>query len=133
MLKDFRTFLLRGDVVSLAVAVVIGTAFGAVVTSLVEDLLTPLIAAIIGQPDFSDLGVTVNGRDLRYGEFLNALIAFVSVAAVVFFLVIRPVNALVARARRGESPDPTTKTCPHCLSEIPIAAGRCAYCTQAVA
>lgn len=109
-----------------------GVAFGALVTSLVEDLLTPLIAAVIGEPDFSGLSFTVNDSELRYGEFLNALIAFVSIAAVVFFLVVRPVNALVARARRGRTDDPATKSCPQCLSEIPVAASRCASCAQPV-
>jgi large conductance mechanosensitive channel len=132
MLRDFKAFLLRGDVVSLAVAVVVGVAFAALVTSLVENLLTPLIAAVIGEPDFSGLSFTVNGSEFRYGEFLNALIAFVSIAAVVFFVVVRPVNALVARARRGRTEDPTTRSCPQCLSEIPVDATRCAFCTQPV-
>jgi large conductance mechanosensitive channel len=130
MLKDFKTFLLRGNVVDLAVAIVIGVAFAAVVNALVEDLITPIIAAIIGKPDFSQLTFTINGSVFRYGDFLNALIAFVSIAAAVFFFVVKPVNALTARARRQPSPDPTTKKCPECLSEIPLDARRCAYCTS---
>ncbi|MGE0057036.1 MAG: large conductance mechanosensitive channel protein MscL [Dehalococcoidia bacterium] len=127
--QEFKAFLLRGNVVDLAVAVVIGVAFGAVVTSMVEDLVTPLIAAIIGEPDFSGLTFTINGSIFRYGNFINAVISFVSIAAVIFFLVITPMNTLVARARREPPADPTTKKCPECLSEIPIAASRCAFCT----
>ena len=128
MVKDFKQFLLRGNVVDLAVAVVIGAAFGAVVTALVADLLTPVIAAIFGKHDFSALTFTINGSTFRYGAFLNAVIAFVSIAAAVFFFVVRPINALMRR-RRTEPVDPTTKTCPECLSEIPLEARRCAYCT----
>jgi large conductance mechanosensitive channel len=106
MLKEFREFLLRGNVVDLAVAVVIGAAFGAVVTSLVEDLLTPLIAAVGGKPDFSGLTFTVNESRFRYGEFVNALIAFLIIGAAVFFLVIKPVNALMARRKAGDEPEP---------------------------
>jgi large conductance mechanosensitive channel len=106
MLKEFREFLLRGNAVDLAVAVVIGAAFGAVVTSLVEDLLTPLIAAIGGQPDFSDLTFTINGSRFRYGEFINTLISLVTIGAAVFFLVIKPMNALMTRLKRGEEPEP---------------------------
>jgi large conductance mechanosensitive channel len=106
MIKEFREFLLRGNVVDLAVAVVIGAAFGAVVTSLVEDLLTPLIAAIGGQPDFSGLAFTINESRFRYGDFINAIISFLIIAAAVFFLVIKPVNALMARRKAGEEPEP---------------------------
>ena len=106
MFKEFREFLLRGNVVDLAVAVVIGVAFGAVVTSLVEDLLTPLIAAVGGKPDFSGLTFTVNESRFRYGEFVNAVIAFLIIGAAVFFLVIKPVNALMARRKAGEEPEP---------------------------
>jgi large conductance mechanosensitive channel len=127
--QEFKAFLLRGNVVDLAVAVVIGVAFGAVVTSMVEDLVTPLIAAIIGKPDFSALTFTINGSQFFYGNFINALISFVSIAAVIFFLVITPMNALIAKSRREPPADPTTKKCPECLSEIPIAARRCAFCT----
>ncbi len=128
MLKEFRQFLLRGNVLDLAVAVVIGAAFGAVVTSMVEDLLTPIIAAIIGKPDFSNLTFTINGSVFRYGSFLNAVIAFLSIATVVFFVVVMPVNRISARFRRNQ--EATHRECPQCLSEIPVAAQRCAFCTS---
>jgi large conductance mechanosensitive channel len=131
VLKGFKQFLLRGNVVDLAVAVVIGGAFGAVVAALVEDLLTPLIAAIIGQPDFSAIVFTVNGSRFLIGEFINALLSFVLVAAAIYFFVVAPMNMLMERRRRGEAPaDPTTKTCQECLSVVPIAARRCAFCGQ---
>lgn len=131
MLKGFKTFLLRGNVVDLAVAVVIGGAFGAVVAALVKDLLTPLIAAIVGQPDFSAIVFTVNGSKFLIGDFINALLAFVLVAIAVYFFIVMPMNMLAERRRRGEAPvDPTTKKCPECLSEVPIAATRCAFCTS---
>ena len=131
MLKGFKTFLLRGNVVDLAVAVVIGGAFGAVVAALVKDLLTPLIAAIVGQPDFSAIVFTVNGSKFLVGDFIYAVLAFVLVEAAIYFCVVRPMNMIVERRRRGEAPpDPTTKKCPECLSEVPIAAVRCACCTQ---
>jgi large conductance mechanosensitive channel len=133
MLKDFKAFLLRGNVVDLAVAVVIGIAFGAVVTSLVADLLTPLIAAIFGSHDFSRLTFSVNSSVFRYGSFVNAVITFVTIAAAVFFFVVVPVNKLMQRARREPTPDPTTRKCPECVSEIPIDARRCAFCTSPVA
>lgn len=133
MLKSFKQFLLRGNVLDLAVAVVIGTAFGAVVTALVKDLLTPLIAAIGGQPDFSALQFTVNGSRFLVGDFINAIVAFVMVAAAIYFFVVVPMNAFEARRRSGEAPaDPTTKKCPECLSEVPIAARRCAFCAQSL-
>jgi large conductance mechanosensitive channel len=132
IVKDFKQFLLRGNVVDLAVGIVIGVAFGAVVTSLVADLLTPLIAAIVGKHDFSALSFTVNGSRFLYGDFINALIAFVSVAAAVFFFVVRPVNALMARRKTEPPVDETTRQCPECMSEIPIAARRCAFCTSIV-
>ncbi len=134
MLKGFRDFLLRGNVVDLAVAVVIGAAFGALVAALVRDLLTPLIAAIVGQPDFSAIYFEVNGSRFLIGDFINALVAFVLIAAAVYFFVVVPVNRLEARRKRGQAPaDPTTRQCPECLSTIPIAAGRCAFCTATVA
>jgi large conductance mechanosensitive channel len=134
MLKGFRQFLLRGNVIDLAVAVVIGAAFGAVVSALVKDLLTPLIAALVGKPDFSAIAFEVNGSQFLIGDFVNALISFVLIGAAVYFFVVLPVNAVVARMHRGEAPaDPTTKKCPECLSEIPIAARRCAFCTATVA
>jgi large conductance mechanosensitive channel len=131
MLKGFKEFLLRGNVVDLAVAVVIGAAFGAVVAALVKDLLTPLIAAIVGKPDFSAIEFTVNGSKFLIGDFINAVVAFVLVAAAIYFFVVTPMNMVIARRRRGEAPpDPTTKKCPECLSEVPIAARRCAFCAQ---
>jgi large conductance mechanosensitive channel len=133
MLKGFKQFLLRGNVIDLAVAVVIGGAFGAVVTALVKDLLTPLIAAVVGKPDFSAIKFTVNGSIFLIGDFINVLIAFLSVAAAIYFFVVVPVNTITARARRGQAPpDPTTKSCPECLSTIPIQARRCAFCTSIV-
>lgn len=129
MLKDFKTFLLRGNVVDLAVGIVIGAAFGAVVTALVADLITPIVAAIIGKPNFSNLVFTINGSHFKYGSFLNALLAFISIAAAVFFFVVRPVNALMARRRDGAEGDSETVPCPECLSEIPREARRCAFCT----
>jgi large conductance mechanosensitive channel len=129
----FKQFLMRGNVLDLAVAVVIGAAFGAVVTALVKDLITPLIAALVGKPDFSSLGFTVHSSHFPVGDFINALVTFLLVSAAVYFVVVLPVNRLTARMRRGEaSPDPTTKKCPECLSEIPIAARRCAFCTSAI-
>ena len=124
--KEFRAFLLRGNLVELAVAFVLGVAFGALVTAFVTDLITPLIAAIFGKPDFSSLSFTINGSAFHYGAFLNTALTFVLVAIVLFFIVVKPVNAM--RARR-ESPDPTTRACPECLSEIPLEAHRCAFCT----
>jgi large conductance mechanosensitive channel len=133
MFSGFKKFLLRGNVVDLAVAVVIGAAFGAVVTSLVSNILTPLIAAIAGKPDFSSLSVTINGSQIMYGTFLNALISFLTIAAAIYFFIVAPLNAYTERRHRGEAPaDPTTKKCPECLSEIPIAAHRCAFCTASV-
>jgi len=129
-MKGFKQFLLRGNVVDLAVGVVIGAAFGAVVTAFVKDLLTPLIAAIVKQPDFSAFTFTIHGSKFLYGEFLNTLISFLLIATAVYYFVVLPVNALVARMRKAPAPaDPTTKKCPECLSEIPIDARRCAFCT----
>jgi large conductance mechanosensitive channel len=132
MLKDFRQFLLRGNLVDLAIAVVIGAAFGAVVAALVADLITPLIAAIGGKPDFSDLAFTINGSRFAYGHFLNAVITFVIIAAVVFFLVVKPVNALLERMQTSGPVEEETRECPACLSQIPYAARRCAFCTEEV-
>jgi large conductance mechanosensitive channel len=133
ILKDFQQFLLRGNVVDLAVGVVIGLAFGAVITALVADLLTPLVAAIFGSHDFSGLTFTIHNSHFLYGDFINKVIAFVSIAAAVFFFVVRPVNALMARRRTEPPVDETTRTCPECLSEIPVEARRCAFCTSEVA
>ncbi len=132
-MKGFRQFLLRGNVVDLAVGVVIGVAFGALVAAFVKDLLTPLIAAIAGKPDFSALTFTVNNSKFLYGDFLNAVVAFLLVAAAVYYFVVLPMNALMARMRREPPADPTTRKCPECLSEIPIEARRCAHCTSPVA
>jgi large conductance mechanosensitive channel len=132
MLKEFREFILRGNLVDLAVAVVIGTAFGAVVTALVADLITPLIAAVGGKQDFSSLSFTINGSKFRYGHFINSLLTFLIIAAVVFFLVIKPVNALLARLKSEPPIDEQTRKCPECLSEIPVVARRCAFCTSEV-
>ena len=134
MLNGFKQFVLRGNVVDLAVAVVIGGAFGAVVTALVKDLLTPLLAAIGGQPDFSAIAFTVRGSRFLIGDFTNAILSFLLIAAAVYFFVVLPINNLTARLRRGEpAPDPTTKKCPECLSDVPIAARRCAFCTSVLA
>jgi large conductance mechanosensitive channel len=132
-MKGFKQFILRGNVLDLAVAVVMGAAFTAVVTALVKDLLTPIVGALVGQPDFSALTVDVNGSKLLIGDFMNAVIAFLMLAAAVYFFIVLPVNTLVARMRRGEAaPDPTTKKCPECMSEVAIAARRCAFCTSAL-
>jgi len=130
--SEFKQFVLRGNVIDLAVGIVIGAAFVAVVQAAVADLLTPLIAAIFGEPDFSQLTFKVGGSVFKYGHFLNALISFVIVVLVVFAFVMKPMNALVSLAQRRESPDPSTRKCPECRSEIPIDARRCAFCTSEV-
>lgn len=132
-MKGFKQFILRGNVLDLAVAVVMGAAFGAVVSALVADLITPLIAAIVGKPDFKQIFFTVHNSKFAIGEFVNALVSFLLIGTAVYFLVVLPVNKLIARMRRGEAPpDPTTKKCPECLSEVPIAARRCAFCTSSL-
>jgi len=132
-MKGFKQFLLRGNVVDLAVAVVVGAAFGAVVSAFVKDLLTPLIAAIVGKPDFSALTFEVNGSRFLYGEFINAAVSFLLVSVAVYFFVVLPINTLIQRYRKAPAPaDPTTRKCPECLSEIPLAARRCAFCTAAL-
>ena len=126
--------MLRGNVIDLAVAVVIGAAFGAVVTALVKDPLTPLIAALVGKPDFSGISFTLNGSKFLIGDFINALVSFLLIGAAVYFFVVLPVNKLMARLKRGEAPpDPTTKNCPECISEVPVAARRCKFCTAVLA
>ena len=130
---EFRTFLLRGNLVDVAVGIVIGIAFAALVNALVKDLITPIIAAIAGKHDFSALSFTINGSRFLYGDFVNAAIAFVSIAAAVFFFVVKPVNTLMARRRTEPPVDETVRPCPECLSEIPRAASRCAFCTTQVA
>jgi large conductance mechanosensitive channel len=132
VLKEFRQFILRGNLVDLAVAVVIGTAFGAVVTALVRDLITPFIGAFGGEPDFSALQFTINDSRFLYGDFVNALLSFLIVAAIVFFLVVKPVNTLMKRLRTEPNVDADTRPCPECLSSIPVAASRCAFCTAQV-
>jgi large conductance mechanosensitive channel len=131
MWKDFKEFVLRGNVVDLAIAVVIGAAFGAVVSALVADLLTPLIA-IPGSADFSSLEFEINGSVFRYGHFINAIITFLTIAAAVFFLVVRPLNTLMERLKTGRDVESETRDCPECLSSIPVAARRCAFCTAEV-
>jgi large conductance mechanosensitive channel len=132
MLKEFRDFVLRGNVVELAVAVVIGAAFGALVTVFVSSFITPLIAAIGGKPDFSSLAFTINDSKFTYGAFFNALLSFLIIAAVVFFFVVRPLNALMARMRPEPAVDRVVRPCPECLSDIPEEARRCAFCTAEV-
>jgi large conductance mechanosensitive channel len=131
-LTDFKQFLLRGNVVDLAVGIVIGAAFGAVVTALVADVITPLVGAIFGTHDFSGLTFTIHKSRFLYGDLINKLLSFLLIAAAVFFLVVRPVNALMARRKTEPPIDETTRQCPECLSEIPIAARRCAFCTSEV-
>ena len=129
-MKGFKAFLLRGNVVDLAVGVVIGVAFGAVVTAFVKDLVTPLIAALGGKPDFSSLYFTANSARFLYGDFIDALVAFLVIAAVIYFFVVLPVNALIERSRKEPPADPTTRKCTECLSEIPVDAKRCAFCAS---
>ena len=129
-LNEFKNFLSRGNVVDLAIAVVLGTAFGLVIKALVADLLTPIIALIFGQPDFASLSFTLNGSHFLYGDFINNLITFVSVAAAIFFFVVKPLNVMAARRAAGRpDPESDTRACTECLSEIPKAARRCAFCT----
>jgi large conductance mechanosensitive channel len=129
-MQGFKQFLLRGNVVDMAVGIVIGAAFGTVVTSFVKDLLTPLIAAIVRAPDFSRIAFELNGSKFLVGDFVNAIVSFVIISTAVYFAVVLPINALVARMRRQPPADPTTKKCPECISEIPIQAKRCAFCTS---
>lgn len=131
-MSGFKQFLLRGNVVDMAVGIVVGAAFGTVVSSFVKDLLTPLIAAIVRQPDFSAISFQLNGSNFMIGNFANSVVSFVIVAAAVYYVVVLPVNTLVAHARRQPPVEPTTKRCPECISEIPIQAKRCAFCTSAL-
>lgn len=133
MLKEFKQFLLRGNVVDLAVGVVVGAAFGTTVTALVSDIITPFISAIAKVPDFSGWIFTINGSKFMIGHFINTLISFILVAGSIFFFVVKPMNFLVAKSRKGPSTDPSTKKCKECLSEIPLEARRCSHCTQIVA
>lgn len=132
-LAGFRQFILRGNVVDLAVGVVFGATFVNLINAIVKDLITPLIAAIATQPDFSSLTFTIRGSKIMYGDFLNALISFFLIAAVAYFFIVLPTNALISRSRKEPSQDPTTKKCPECRSEIPIDARRCSHCTQVIA
>jgi large conductance mechanosensitive channel len=132
VVKEFRTFVLRGNLVDMAVGIVIGIAFAALVGAFVADLITPIIAAIAGKHDFSSLAFTIHKSRFLYGDFINAIIAFLSIAAAVFFFVVKPVNALMARRRTEPPVDETVRPCPECLSEIPRAARRCAFCTAEV-
>src|SRR3989344_4099884 len=133
MFKEFKQFLLRGNVVDMAVGLIVGAAFGTIVTALVSDILTPFISAIARVSDFSGLLFTINGSNFMIGHFINALISFVLVAAAVFFGVVKPMNMLIERSRKGPPADPTTKKCKECLSEIPLEAKRCSHCAQIVA
>lgn len=134
IISGFKTFIFRGNIIELAVAFVIGVAFAAVVNALVADLITPIIAAIFGKPSFGNLSFTINHSQFLYGDFINAVITFLSIAAAIYFFVVLPVNMLTERMHRGEvAPDPTTKVCPECLSTIPVQAHRCAFCTSVVA
>jgi large conductance mechanosensitive channel len=133
VLLDFKKFLLRGNVIDLAVAVVVGVAFNAVVNAAVKDLITPLIAAIFGKQDFSALTFTIHDSKFLYGDFINVVFAFVTVATVVFFFVVQPMNLLIARSRKEPPADPTTRKCPECLGEVPIDARRCMFCTSPLA
>ena len=134
MLKGFRDFVLRGNVMDLAVAVIIGAAFGKIVSSLVNDLINPLIGATVGKPNFGFLVIHIGNGVITIGNFMNAVIEFVIVAAVIYFVFVLPMNSLLARLKKPEAPAaPTTKPCPECLSDIPLAARRCAHCSQPVA
>ncbi len=133
LINEFKAFLLRGNVVDLAVAVVVGAAFKSIVDALVADFITPIVAAIGGKQDFSSLHFTINDSVFAYGDFINQLLSFLIIAAAVFFLVVVPVNTLMARAKKEPPVDPTSKKCAECLSEIPIDARRCAFCTSAQA
>ncbi len=133
MLKEFKEFVMRGNVVDLAVAVVVGASFSAIVTAFVKDLVTPLIAAIGGQPDFSGLKFTINNSRFLYGDLINTIVSFLIVASVIFFFVVKPINTLIERSKRKKTTDdPTTKKCPACLSEVNIKATRCAFCTSTI-
>jgi large conductance mechanosensitive channel len=131
-MQGFKQFLLRGNVVDMAVGIVVGAAFGTVVSSFVKDLMTPFIAAVVRKPDFSRIAFKINGSNFLIGDFANAVVSFLIIAAVVYYAVVLPINALVSRAHKQPPPDPTTKKCPECVSEIPIQAKRCAFCTSAL-
>jgi large conductance mechanosensitive channel len=132
MLKGFKNFIMKGNVVDMAVGVVIGVAFGNVVTALVKDLVTPLIGAIGGTPNFSAISFTVNNSKFMIGEFINSLISFLTISAVIYFAVVMPMSKIIEKMKSGKSVDPTDKTCPECLSLIPLKAKRCKFCTSVV-
>ncbi|HLZ22868.1 MAG TPA: large conductance mechanosensitive channel protein MscL [Ktedonobacterales bacterium] len=132
LLTEFKAFILRGNVVDLAIGIVIGVAFGAVVTSFVQDIIMPLIGAFGGKPNFDSYYWVINGSQIKIGTFITALVVFIILAAVIFFFVVKPMNALMARRKSEPPADPTTRDCPYCLSNIPIEATRCAFCTQEV-
>ena len=132
MLKGFKEFILRGNVVDLAVGVMVGAAFGAVITALVKDIITPLIGAIVKTPNFSGLSFVINGSRFMYGDFLNALISFLIISSVVYFFVVMPINTLIHKMKKEKPLDPTTRKCPECLSEISAMAKRCAFCTSKI-
>ena len=129
-MKGFKDYILRGNVIDLAVAVVIGGAFGAVVTALVKDIVTPLIGAFGGTPDFSSVSFTINNSKFMIGDFINAVISFVTIAAVIYFFVVTPMNKIMEKVKKGQKVDPSTKICPDCLSAVPIGAKRCKFCTS---
>lgn len=132
MIKGFKDFILRGNIIDLAVAVIIGVAFTAIVTSFVTNIITPFIAAIIGKPDFSALVLHVNGGIIKYGDFLNSVISFVLIAGVVYFLIVVPMNYMMAKNKKFEIAEITSKTCLQCISDVPLSATRCKFCTQPV-
>lgn len=132
MLKGFKDFIMKGNSIDLAVGIVIGVAFGNVVVAMVKDLVTPLIGAFGGTPDFSGISFTVNHSKFMIGDFMNALISFLAVAAVIYFAVVVPMNKIAEKLKRGKSEDPSEKVCPECLSAIPIKAKRCKFCTAVV-
>jgi large conductance mechanosensitive channel len=132
MLDGFKKFILRGNVVDMAVGVVVGAAFGGVVTALTKDLLTPLVSAVVGKPDFSSIGFKIRDTPFPVGDFINSIVTFLLIAGAIYFFVITPVNALLARMHKEPPAAPTTRKCPECLSEIPIEARRCAHCAQPV-
>ena len=133
MLSGFKQFILRGNVIDMAVGVVVGAAFASVVTAFTKDLLTPLIGALVKTPSFANVKFTINSSEFLLGDFINAAIAFLLVAGAVYFFVVLPINLLVERMKKAPVPaDPTTKKCPECLSEIPVQAKRCAHCSQPV-
>ena len=132
MLKGFKDFIMKGNVVDMAVGVVIGVAFGGVVTAMVKDLVTPLIGAFGGTPDFSGIYFTINNSKFMIGDFFNALISFLTVSAVIYFAVVMPMNKITEKMKSGKSVDPTEKACPECLSLVPVKAKRCKFCTAVI-